>query len=321
MGHRCQGLKLMVLEGPNYDGDASLVLEPEEEEHEITLHALTGWTGPKAMRIEAMMGSHKMIALIDSGATHNFVSDRVASIMNMAINPTKPFTVRVANGDQLWCKGKYKQGAVRLQGIPFLLDFFPIPLHGIDLVLGIQWLETLGPVNCDWKDLTMKFMWDQKLRCLQGLRAPPIQGMSADCMVKETRQQQFIFALFVQEQLGLRKIQPEMESLLRQFREVFQEPTELPPSREIEHTISLKGGTDAVNVRPYRYAHFQKDEIERQVQAMLSSGLIRSSTSPFSSPVLLVKKKMDLGVFALIIEPLIWSLSKTGFQFPLWKIC
>ena len=117
--------------------------------------------------------------------------------------------------------------------------------------------------------------------------------MSADCMVKETRQQQFIFALFVQEQPGLRKIQPEMESLLRQFREVFQEPTELPPSREIEHTIPLKGGTDAVNVRPYRYAHFQKDEIERQVQAMLSSGLIRSSTSPFSSPVLLVKKKKD----------------------------
>ena len=82
MGHRCQGPKLMVLKGPNYDGDASLVLEPKEEEPEITLHALIGWTGLKAMQIEAMMGSHKMIALIDNGATHNFVSDRVASIMN-----------------------------------------------------------------------------------------------------------------------------------------------------------------------------------------------------------------------------------------------
>ena len=61
MGHRCQGPKLMMLEGPNYDGDSSLVLEPEEEEPGITLHALTGWTCPNATRIEAMTGSHKLI--------------------------------------------------------------------------------------------------------------------------------------------------------------------------------------------------------------------------------------------------------------------
>jgi hypothetical protein len=45
-----------------------------------------------------------------------------------------------------------------------------------------------------------------------------------------------------------------------------------------------------VAVRPYRYPALHKDELERQCTAMLDQGLIRRSSSAFSSPVLLVKK-------------------------------
>jgi hypothetical protein len=43
--------------------------------------------------------------------------------------------------------------------------------------------------------------------------------------------------------------------------------------------------------RPYRYTPQQKDEIEKQVQEMLDTGVIQHSSSPFAYPILLVKKK------------------------------
>lgn len=72
---------------------------------------------------------------------------------------------------------------------------------------------------------------------------------------------------------------------------MFDEPTGLPPSRVFDHSIPLLSGAQLVNLRPYRYNPAQKDEIERQVVDMLCQGVIQSSSSPFSSPVLLVQKK------------------------------
>lgn len=81
-----------------------------------------------------------------------------------------------------------------------------------------------------------------------------------------------------------------IQALINQYPELFQPPSSLPPHRDVDHRIPLLSGTGPINVRPYRYGHAQKAELERQVEKMLSAGLISPSMSPFSSPALLVAK-------------------------------
>uniref|UniRef100_A0A0A9D327 Uncharacterized protein n=1 Tax=Arundo donax TaxID=35708 RepID=A0A0A9D327_ARUDO len=54
-----------------------------------------------------------------------------------------------------------------------------------------------------------------------------------------------------------------LTELLEEFQELFGEPQGLPTVRLFTHRIRLQLGTEAVAVRPYRYAHIQKDELER----------------------------------------------------------
>ena len=79
-----------------------------------------------------------------------------------------------------------------------------------------------------------------------------------------------------------------IQNLIDEYSELFAEPSSLPPRRDADHQIPLLPGSQLVNVRPYRYSPAQKSEIEKQVNEMLQNGIIRTSSSPFASPVLLV---------------------------------
>ena len=136
------------------------------------------------------------------------------------------------------------------------------------------------------------------------MRPQTIQAISLTEITKEMRQGHFVFAICLQiNKVDSFNVAPaSMQKLLEEYAELFQEPKRLPPMREIDHHITLKERAESINVRPYRYAYFQKAEIEKQVHEMLNSELIQPSTSPFSSPVLLVKKKMAIGGSALITD-------------------
>ncbi|KAL4582748.1 hypothetical protein LXL04_007307 [Taraxacum kok-saghyz] len=110
--------------------------------------------------------------------------------------------------------------------------------------------------------------------------------------------------------------EPNLDKLLESFSDIFEKPQGLPPSRTCDHQIRLHTGTEPVAVRPYRYPHLLKDEIEKQCTEMLQIGTIRSSQYPFSSPVLLVKKHDGSWRFCVDYRELNAKTIKDKFPIP-----
>nr|GEW21861.1 retrovirus-related Pol polyprotein from transposon 297 family [Tanacetum cinerariifolium] len=81
-----------------------------------------------------------------------------------------------------------------------------------------------------------------------------------------------------------------LEGLLQEYGDVFQVLILLPPCRSFNHTIPLKDPSTTVSIRPYRYPPAQKNKIKKIVKELLDCGGIRPSNSPFSSPIVMVKK-------------------------------
>lgn len=111
--HKCRKPQLLLLEG-----DYDLSMEDDEErvvdEPQISLHALTRWSTTRTMRIMARIENQDLNVLIDSGSTHNFISERIAIWLQLLVIPTKPFNVKVVNGNPLKCLGRFENIQVLL---------------------------------------------------------------------------------------------------------------------------------------------------------------------------------------------------------------
>ncbi|KAJ3697247.1 hypothetical protein LUZ61_000952 [Rhynchospora tenuis] len=305
-GHKCKGrATLLYLEGAEDDPDLEdhytfSLTESDQPETEISLNTLLGRYSTKAMRMLGCISSHPVQVLVDSGSTNNFISRRTAQFLKLATSPTTLFRVRVGNGATLQCDKLCKEVSLSIQSHSFNIDLFVLDLEGSDVVLGVQWLETLGPILTDWSKLHMEFNYKGQQIHLQGESKPSAAAISSAGLnklitSKGVGSSYMCFTVLTPELESTlsppHTVIPSLQPLLQQFEILFQVPSSLPPSRTIDHRIPLREGTDAINVRPYRYPQFQKNEIERLVADLLQSGAIRPSQSAFSSPVLLVKKK------------------------------
>ncbi|GJW36708.1 retrotransposable element Tf2 [Tanacetum coccineum] len=293
--HKCEGqlFTLVVLaeqedqEEEFVDADENLdEMENVEIQPHISLNALSGVSSYQTLRVVGLfVNGQELHILIDSCSTHNFLDTKMAKRLGCAIRPTCPLTVNVAGEKQL------------------LSNF---------------------------KDLRMEFVYNNKKMVLRGTHKTKVEWAEGKGQLHKMGgiPQAKMFMLCVYPNTGLnmsalgeqrndKVLKPELTQIMENFSDVFEVPHELPPKRSHDHRIPLIPGTPPVNIRPYRHPLIQKDVIEAMVKELLESGVIKPSQSPFSSPIVMVKKKDNTWRMCIDYRQLNKSIFKDKFPIPI----
>ena len=86
--------------------------------------------------------------------------------------------------------------------------------------------------------------------------------------------------------------QIKIQGLIQKYEKVFKYIVKkLPPEIEIENIIEVKPSSAPMNVKTYRYPHHHKTGIEILIQYLSRCGVITRSISPYTSILMLVRKK------------------------------
>ena len=87
------------------------------------------------------------------------------------------------------------------------------------------------------------------------------------------------------------KLKSDLYDVFDAHHEMFQEPTSLPPKREIQHEIQLHQDCPLPNIGMYRMSIMENAEIKRKIKELLEKGFVRPRTSPCGSPIVLIPNK------------------------------
>ncbi|GKE45203.1 retrotransposon-related protein, partial [Tanacetum coccineum] len=223
-------------------------------------------------------GAGDVHVLIDNGSTHNFIRPDVVDKMCLPIKSTKAFKVYIGSGESLLCESVCSSITLHMKGVVIEVDLYVLPMQGPDVVLGFQWLRNLGKVTHDYAHQTMEFTLLDTTYLLKGddsLRMKKINLHQMQAMLEHDDVYGVYEIHYLSNETEVEEMSPktavprlaELEQLLFRFDSLFQVPTALLSHRSTDHRIPE---TKPVNVRPNRYPHYQKWEMEKLVNKMLS---------------------------------------------------
>jgi len=142
--------------------------DPDPLQAQISFYALSGQLAPETLRMVGRVANQPVVVLIDGGSMHNFVQTHLIRPLGLTAQATQPLRVVVGNGNEVLCQQLCTGVTVTIQNQDFTMDLHALPLCDVDIVLGVQWLKSLGSVLTDYNDLTMKFISDGHIVELKG---------------------------------------------------------------------------------------------------------------------------------------------------------
>ncbi|PON94291.1 hypothetical protein TorRG33x02_100290, partial [Trema orientale] len=149
-------------------------------------------------------------------------------------------------GNGLTVQGKCLQGrGLSLQSLDVIADFLPLELGGSDVVLSMQWLETLGTMQVNWQLLHMKFNVGGVAVTLQGDPSLSKTRVSLKAMCRTMQQEGDVILLefcntTVVPLIEQQPVPASISDVTQQFQDLFEPPQGLPPACLRDHAITLR---------------------------------------------------------------------------------
>ncbi|XP_017431908.1 uncharacterized protein LOC108339280 [Vigna angularis] len=302
-GHSCaeRSMRVMILAEEDGEDETEENAEMEQTAMELSGLSAGGLTQSNTMKLQGWMQRRRILVLIECRASHIFISTRLVKELGLESTDTRPYKVCLGDGQKKVTSGYCTRVLVKLDGLEVKNKLYLFELRGVDVILWVTWLASLGEIKVDWGQLIMKVEREGNEVEIKGDPTLTRRMVIPKVLLKEKEIEAMTLlwslsqAEAVEADGEAERWAPTQEAGLKQimsnFDGVFREPQGLPPERKVDHRIPLKEGTEPISVRPYRYPHLMKTKIERQVEEMLNLGIIRPSNSPYSSLVILVKKK------------------------------
>ena len=284
--------------------------------------------------LEAQIQGRTCRALIDSGASSQFISKAFSAKLNgTRILKETPDSVRLANGHSL--------NSDHVRRLNFSLStysdsdtFHEVELEGFDLILGRPWLSRINP-EINWKTGTLRLKHNGNTTTLSRMDDEATRRIASTLIVsvaqlRQLRRAQTPMFLVTMEQIkstlenrraGDKAFQLNLEKLTKEFSDVL--PTgevkpPFPPDRAIEHEIPTEPGKAPPHKPVYRLSEKELVELKTQLEDLVNRGFITPSTSPYAAPVLFVPKKD--GTSRMVIDYRLLNAITVKNRYPLPRI-
>ena len=128
----------------------------------ISLNSFVGLTSNKSFKVEGSIGERSVLILVDNGASGNFLTTQLAKELNLEVQQLPIFTIEVGNGQKERGNGVCCDVRLQVQGVHIIQNFFLMELGGTEVILGMDWLSSLGKIEADFQEMSLKWRKEGK---------------------------------------------------------------------------------------------------------------------------------------------------------------